>query len=219
VSLAVRRILAAVLLIIGALALACGLLSAILLPWLFDRDAARVQRLEPISYAAFEDGAPGREAMIEGRLSERNREGAEGFIAYTHYVAEVEPDGDRTWREVEQVRPPLLVELPGGLVQLRGDYSLSGTMERYEQAGQRIEGLRPGARVIALGELVEGQEGIELAAEFVAAGTRAEYLSGAREASVFFSVFGRTMLCGSALMLAVGLFFLVQLLRRRNSAP
>lgn len=217
-SLALRRILTVVLLLLGCIGLACGLLAG-LLPRLFDADIARVRRLEPLSYVAFEDGAPGREALIEGRLSERNRPTLEGFIAYRRYAATLSPNGNRTWRQVETIQPPLLVELPGGLVRVSGDYTLSGALERYEQGSLRLDGLRPGAPVIAIGELVEGQEGIELLADTVAAGTRADYLRGASEASLFFSVFGRTLLVSSGLMLVGGLLLLLHLLRRRRAYP
>jgi hypothetical protein len=219
VSLAVRRILAASLLLLGGLGLACGLLAGLLLPWLFDADLARVRRLEPLSYFAIEDGAPGREALIEGRLSERSSPGPEGFIVYRRYVATVEPDGDRAWQQVELVRPPLLIELPGGLVRVAGDYTLQGTLERYEQGPLRLEGLRAGAPVIAIGELVEGQEGIELRADTLAAGTRDDYLRSTGDASAFFSIFGWSFIICSAAMLAAGLALLLHLLRLRRANP
>jgi hypothetical protein len=219
VSIALRRILAAALLLLGGLGLACGLLAGVLLPWLFDADMARARRLEPISYVAFEDGAPGREALIEGRLSERNRPTPEGFVAYTRYVAAFEADGDRVWRSVETVRPPLLVELPGGLVRVAGDYTLQGPLERHERGALLIEGLRAGAPVIAMGELVEGQEGIELLADTVAAGTRADYISGAGDAAAFFSIFGWSFIVCSAAMLAGGLALLLHVLRQRRTHP
>jgi hypothetical protein len=219
VSLALRRILAAALLLLGSIGLACGLLSGVLLPWLFDADMARVQRLEPLPYVAIEDGAPGREALIEGRLSERNRAGPEGFVAYTRYVAAIEADGDQVWHAVETVRPPLLVELPDGLLRVAGDYLLNGTLERHEQGAQRLEGLRAGAPLIAMGELVEGQEEIELLADTVVAGTRADYLRSTGGTSAFFSIFGWAFIVCSATMLAAGLALLWHLLRRRRAYP
>lgn len=219
-SLALRRILAGALLLVGCLGLGCGLLAGVLMPWLFDADTARVRRLQPISYVAFEDGAPGREALIEGRLSERNRAGAEGFVVYTRYVAQVEADGDRVWRSVETARPPLLVELPGGgLVRVRGDYTLSGSLESEERGPLRVEGLRAGAALIAVGELVEGQESVELQADLIAAGARDDYLRSSRGASAFFAIFGRSLLAVSALMLAGGILLLLRLLRRRGPTP
>lgn len=212
-SLAIRRVLAGVLLVVGSLALCCGLFSGLLFPWAFNSDVALVQRQEPLSYVALEDGTPGRPALVEGRLSPRNRTSPEGFVLYTRSVPATNDDGERTWREVERVYPPLLVELPGGVVRVVGDYRLNGSTEREESVAQRLEGLRPGAEVIAVGTLVQGQEEIELEAELLGVGTREAFIADNRAAARFFSIFGWLLVGGGVLMAGAGLFLLVRLLR------
>ena len=218
-SLAARRILAAALLLIGSLGLCCGLFSGVLFPRLFDADVARVQALAPLSYAAFEDGTPGRAALLEGRLSARNPASPEGFVIYTRSVAGLDRDGKRVWRELERVQPPLLLELPGGVARVVGDYNLNGIMERVGDDLTQIEGLRAGASVMAVGTLVQGQEGVELQADLVAAGTRAAFLASNRAAALFFSIFGWALIGGGALLFVGGLFVLLRLLRGRAQRP
>jgi len=219
VSLATRRILAAALLLIGSLGLCCGLFSGVLFPRLFDADVARVQALDPLSYAAFEDATPGRAALLEGRLSARNPASPEGFVIYTRSVAGLDRDGKRVWRELERVQPPLLLELPGGVARVVGDYNLNGIMERVGDDLTQIEGLRAGATVIAVGTLVQGQEGIELQADLIAAGTRAAFLASNRSAALFFSIFGWALIGGGALLFVGGLFVLLRLLRAPAQRP
>jgi len=219
VSLAARRILAAALLLIGSLGLCCGLFSGVLFPRLFDADVARVQALAPLSYAAFEDGTPGRAALLEGRLSARNPASPEGFVIYTRSVASLDRDGKRVWRELERVQPPLLLELPGGVARVVGDYNLNGIMERVGDDLTQIEGLRAGASVMAVGTLVQGQEGVELQADLVAADTRAAFLASNRAAALFFSIFGWALIGGGALLFVGGLFVLLRLLRAPAQRP
>lgn len=212
-SLALRRIFAGVLLAVGSLSLCCGLFSGLFFPWAFNSDVALVVRQEPLSYVALEDGTPGRPALIEGRLSPRNRTSPEGFVLYIRSVPAVNDKGERSWREVERVYPPLLVELPGGEARVVGDYRLNGSTEREESAAQLLEGLRPGAEVIVVGTLVQGQEAIELEAELLGVGTRASFIAENRAAARFFGIFGWLLVGGGVLMLGVGLFLLLRLLR------
>lgn len=219
-SLAARRILAVTLLLLGGFVLCCGVLMGLVLPISFGDDIARVERLTPISFVAFEDGAPGREVLVEGALSPDNPASPEGLIVYTRSVMELDSDGDRVWREAASVRPPLLVELPGGAVRVRGGYALEGTPPAdIERADERLRGAAAGDAVIAVGTLVEGPEGIELRAEFVGFGTRDDYLERNRVALRFSRIFGWMLLGGAALLLAGGIALLLWSLAVRRSAP
>lgn len=214
-SVALRRALSIVLLLVGSLGLCCGIFPGVLLPMLFSAEIARVERLQPSSFAAFEDGAPGREVLIEGTLSPRSRTSPDGLIIYVRSVAGVDADGDRIWVEAERVQPPLLIALSGGLAQVRDGYGLNGGLPVVvEQDALRIEGLRAGDSVLAVGTLVQGQEGIELDADFVAVGTRQAYLDENRTAALFFSIFGWALIGAGAAMLIGGLAILVTGLMR-----
>lgn len=213
-SLTLRRILAVIVTLIGGFPLCCGAVVALLLPRAFDQQAAVVARLEPISFAAFEDGTPGREALVEGTLSPRNRISEQGFVAYRRYAAARDSDGDRVWRLAETVTPPLLVELPGGVVRVVGDYTLS-SVESLEADSVRVEGLRPGGAVLALGVLVQGAEGLELDASMVSGGSRAAYLEGNRLAAQVFGVFGWVVLSAGLLVFVVGLGLVVWTFNQR----
>lgn len=217
-SLAARRIIAVTLLLLGSVVLCCGLLPGLVLPLVFDADIARMERLQPISFVVFEDGAPGREALIEGALSPRNAASPDGLIIYTRSLPEVESDGDRVWREAERVLPPLLVDLPGGVVRVQEGYSLDGSFPTHvERTDERLSGAGAAAPVIAVGTLVEGPEGIELKADFVSFGTRDDYLERNRVGLLFSRIFGWTLLGGGALLFVGGLVLLLRSLTERRT--
>lgn len=219
-SLAARRIISVALLLLGSIGLCCGVIPGVIFPLVFDADIARVEALRPISFVAFEDGAPGREVLVEGVLSPRNPASPEGLIIYTRSVATTDSDGDRTWREVESVRPAVILELQGGVVPVRAGYSLDGSLPtQIERPGERLNGVMSGATVIVVGTLAEGPEGIELQAELLSVGTREEYLTRNRQLLVFFRVFGYALLCGGILLFGGGLLLLVRSFLRGHPGP
>lgn len=202
---------------VAVLLLCCGVFGGGLLPWLLDEDAARVQRLTPISAVRLEDSPPGSEAMIEGIVSRRNSLSGAGFVAYTRFVARRDEDGNLTWKREEEVRPPLLVDLPDGTVQVTGAYSLYDPAARETQGDERLVGLRVGDPLLAVGRLVEGRESIELEADFVAGVGRNEFLESQRAAGLFFRYSGAFVgACGT--MLLIGAIVAAVLLIRKRPA-
>lgn len=197
-----RWVVAAVIGSFSIICLGCALFSGALAPWLIGETIAQVERLEPTSFPAFEDGEPGREVLIEGVVSERNPV-ENGFVAYERYVAQRDPDGDLSWRKVDEVRPPLRIDLRGGSVRVVGNYRLESPGDEDETEGERFVGLRVGTPVIAVGRLTQGQEEIELDAEFIGVGTRDEFLQDQRELITFFRILSALFApCGIALLIA-----------------
>jgi hypothetical protein len=217
VSRTARIIIATIVALLGCIGLVCGLYSGVLFPMIFNLETERVRSLEPSSFVVIEDGVPGREVLIEGELSARNPISPEGFIAYTRSERVVADNGNRTWREVASVYPPLLVDLRGGIVQVRDGYRLSGVLESVQRGGARFAGLRPGDVVLVVGTMVEGRQGIEVQPDLVFAGSREEYFAeNATTVLIFRSLGWIVGGCGAA-MAAVGLALAVRFARARGA--
>ncbi|GAB4214496.1 MAG: hypothetical protein OHK0022_53110 [Roseiflexaceae bacterium] len=166
--------------------------------------ADRAERLPPLSAAALDDGQPGREVLIEGRVSERNQALFQGMVAYVRQEYRgTDDDGDARWSEDERRTPPLWIDLPGGAVKLANDtYRLESPAQQWQEPGgtswngftgegtKRYQGVAAGDPVIAIGTLVDGQEGPELRAEFVHGGTRSSYIAAQRSEAAFLPWFG-----------------------------
>jgi hypothetical protein len=178
-------------------ALLCGLLtlcSSI-------RAANRVARLTPATLAELAAGEPGREVLIEGKISGENpiRSTAYGFVAYLRKEREIEDDegtpSPGSWSVRERVTPPLLLDLSGSLVQIENDdYELADGeiieedpgLDRYSDT--LYEGLKIGTPVITVGAVVPSREVPHIKADFVARGTRASYVTEQRSAGILFCV-------------------------------
>ena len=198
-------------------ALACGLVG------LYSSISAanRARELTPVTSAGLRDTEPGRDALVEARVSERNALKIHGFVAYVHEWREIDEEGEAgSWQEDARVTPPLLLELSDGLVQVgNDDYDLEDGHaieegDAFEEPETRYRGIRVGDSVLAVGSARAGAELPELEADFIALGTRERYVARRRLGGLIF--------CGfSVLVGAVGgivLFWdqLRRLLRRRG---
>jgi hypothetical protein len=102
----------------GLIFIAAGLAMAILGARRASAEADRAERLPPLSSASLDDSRPGREALIEGRISSHNRPLFQGFVAYVREEYRGSDDDNDTWSEDERNTPPLLIDLDGGSVAL-----------------------------------------------------------------------------------------------------
>jgi hypothetical protein len=152
---------------LGAIFLLAGWLFGVVEPRQALADATRAERLQPVSVRVLDDSPAGREALLEGRVSEHNRRRMREFVAYIRY--EYRGD-DEQWFEDEHVTPPLL-ELPDGRAQLAADYQLGGALASCqaddalvwngwtEEGTKRYSGLVATMAVMALGTVAAGSEG------------------------------------------------------------
>ncbi|HEU4324874.1 MAG TPA: hypothetical protein VFS21_17140 [Roseiflexaceae bacterium] len=187
--------------------------------------ADRAERLTPLGAAALEDSPPGREVLVEGAVSARNRALFQDMVAYVREEYRgTDSDGDSQWSEDERRTPPLWLDLPGGTARLADDtYTLESPAQRWQEPGgltwngfsgegtKRYRGFRAGDSVVAIGTLVAGQEGPELRAEFVAGGTRASYIASQRSGAAvlpwiggIFTLVGAGLMAGGAWLLLRG---------------
>jgi hypothetical protein len=177
-------------------ALLCGLLAL----YSSTRAANRVEKLTPIPATILEDSEPGREVLVEGRISDRNPVISHSFVAYIREEREIETDDEGTpepgsWYETSRITPPLLLELSDGPVQIENsNYDLrNGRTVEEKSSGRyshtRYKGIESGGQIIAVGVVVEGAEYPQINAEFVAPGTRESYVSGQRIGGIIFCLF------------------------------
>jgi hypothetical protein len=171
-------------------ALLCGLVGLVS----SIRAANRVRRLAPISAAALEDAPPGEQILVEGHVSSRNLALSHGFVAYVREWRQVDENRDTgSWTVSARMTPPLVLELPDGLAQVgNDDYDLENAhiVEEEETFDEprsvRQRGLSAGDPVIALGVVAAGSEPPQIEADFVARGTRSDYLARRRWGGVLF---------------------------------
>ncbi len=187
--------------------------------------AERAERLAPLGVAALEDSPPGREALVEGVVSARNRALFQEMVAYVREEYRgTDSEGDALWSEDERRTPPLWLDLPGGTARLAdGAYTLDSPAQRWQEPGgltwngfagegtKRYRGFRAGDPVVAIGTLVAGPEGPQLRAEFVAGGTRAGYIDRQRSGAAMlpwlggvFALVGAGLMAGGAWALRRG---------------
>ena len=187
---------------------------------------ARLERLSPLSAAAFADEPVGTDAIVAGVLSLRNRVVFRDFVAYVREELDVttESDGDRreSWGSDGRETPRLAVEA-GGIVMIGNEsYSIErghelwyddatlGFNDRPRDGSERYHGLVAGAPVTAFGSVVAGAEGNELAARTVFGGTRAEYLAAQRASAPFLRIFGAIFGAIGLILSAIGLVFILR---------
>jgi hypothetical protein len=190
----------------------------------FGEAAARVERLSPLTAVTLAESPAGQEGLIEGRIAERNPVHFRLFVAYvrSEYRGR-DDDDDAIWVEDERVTPPLLLDLPGGRVQLaNNDYALQGRLVEWQseanltwdsasQEGTKsYRGLERGNPVLALGSIVEGPTGREFQAEWLYNGTRTTYIEDQRNSADIATWIGRVFLLIGAGLLGGGIWLLLR---------
>ncbi|NJM09313.1 hypothetical protein HC891_28535 [Candidatus Gracilibacteria bacterium] len=215
-------------LVLGTLFMLIGGLVSFFIAQSGQANAERAEGLLPISGPAFNDGTPGREVLIEGVVSARNRARFRDFVAY--YREEyrgTDEDGDDQYELMETVAPALLVDLNGTLVQIaRDSYRFDLPHARWQdrpgleysvfgdEATSIYYGFVAERSVMAIGTLERGAEGLELQAEFVYGGTRAEYINRERNNVRFAWIFGAIFGGVGAIFVVIGVFWLLNMRRR-----
>ena len=146
--------------------------------------ASRVEGLRPAAVTA-----AGQAAFIEGRVSGQTPTVHRQFVAYLReqYLSGVERSSH--WEVVARQTPPLVIETRGTAVRVvNNDYSLESTDVTVEEqpptftkGASQSRGFVAGSPVLAVGSVADGAGG--LAAEFLYAGTRDEYVAHLRGTS------------------------------------
>jgi hypothetical protein len=195
-----RRLSAGLLFACGALL--CGLVAL----YSSIKAAGRVRGLTPVTAVALENTQLGEEVLIEARVSSRNtvryrpheeeQGDSLGFVAYIRERRAVDEDDDTgNWSVSGRVTPPLILELPDGLVQIENDdYELQDAhvVEEERASGEpsttRYKGFAVGDPVVAVGVLTSRAELPQIEADFVARGTRESYIARRRSSGTIFCI-------------------------------
>lgn len=186
--------------------------------------AAHAEGLPALTAVMLEDSPLGREVVIEGRISDRNRVRFREFVAYVseEYQGD-DDDGDPKWRVDERVTPPLLLDLPDGRVQIENqDYTLESTPVTWQdsptlrwnrarnEGTKRYRGFAVGNPAMAIGVVVEGQEGRALAASLLYGGTQADYVADRRSAAALFPKIGMGIAGIGVVIIGIGVWLVVR---------
>ena len=204
----------------GLVFLAIGILLATVGARQAGAEAARAERLQPLTVATLDDSQPGREALIEGRISDRNPALFQEFVAYIREEYRGSDDQDREkWEEDERRTPALLIEVVDGNVQLTdGRYVLDNPPHTWYESQssrawngltgegtKRYRGFQAGDAALAIGTLVAGPEGLELQAERIYGGTRSSYIADRQQTALWMPRIGAIFgLIGAAIAVAGG---------------
>lgn len=150
----------------------------------FDSEAERIEKFTPANSRILMDSPPGREVLVEGQISRHNPAQLRSFMVYIqekyHRDSDSsDDDDDSAWIEQERVTPPLLLELSGGgpVRVENNNYRLSGAKIIQDSDELRYQALEGGDPVIAVGVLASNGEPPHITAEFIARGTKAEYVA------------------------------------------
>jgi hypothetical protein len=175
-----------------------------------------VENLQPRDAAA-----PGQAAFVEGHISSLSPAVYRRFVAYLREEYRSVGKTSR-WVEVERQTPPLVIEAHGRSTRIvNNDYELETTRVSVEEepatftrGASRSRGVVVAGAVLAVGSAAEEPEG--LVAEFLYAGTRAEYVAYLRRYLENVKWWGGGMLIGSIGFIILGVWRLRRFLREIN---
>jgi hypothetical protein len=157
---------------------------------------ARLEALPALTAGDLEREPLGREGYIEGYLSDTNPEQAHGFVLYYRSLQTREARGDEpaSWRSIDSVLPPLVLDTPSGSVRVFGEYSVTfqgsdptwvGVEARRPGETERFEGLPAGHPVTGVGAIAEDWQGRALEIRALGSGTIDDLRRGARSGGLF----------------------------------
>jgi hypothetical protein len=180
------------LIVFGLVFAGFGALFVLVFPNMMREEAARIERMKPVSAIALGDRAPGEDVLIEGRLSPQNRQVFRSFVAYVHERLDRDADGDQEWEEYNQETPALLVDLPDGRIQIAQGYHLRNLSEgrTVREGNDRYRGLEVGDTVVAMGMATQSRELPAIDAEFVAGGTQQAFVESQRTGAWVMTIVG-----------------------------
>lgn len=154
---------------------------------LYDLPAISAQLRQLQQLPDLTDSPPGVVAMFEGRISPQTPLVYDEFVSYVQ--EQYQSCGETScWVETGRESPPLWVAIADETVRIANQsYRFESTEHTLEEAAptwtkgsRRSRGFRRGSPVFGIGEVVALAGERQVAAEFIWAGTRADYLAHLR---------------------------------------
>jgi len=187
-----------------------------------------IETLPLLNATQLQDTRAGTEAVIEGRIAERNALHDNGFVTYirSEYQGErctEDDDGnedcEEIWIEDERITPTLWLDLTGGRTHfVNTNYELQNvavtvqsTDTLIEKETRRYEGFKIGNPIFTKGIVTADAEGPALNADFIYGGNRNIYLTNQRNQAgnsllggIIFSAFGGVAIIAGGILLFIG---------------
>ena len=181
-----------------------------------NREIEQQKQLPILTIAQIVYTPPGTEAVIEGYIAERNPLHGQSFVAYTRSRYQGERctdsnDNNRTctsiWNNIEQLTPPLWLDLPDGRTQLANDnYQMQSPPEMWlstdtlvEDETIRYQGFKLNSPVFALGTITATASGPAFSAEFIYGGSRQDFFDNWQDTAFSF-IWGGAIFAGFGLV-------------------
>lgn len=156
----------------------------------YQANAERVDALAPINAASLSSLPVGSPVLLEGHIDAENAAIHGAFVAYVReeyrsHDSLIDTNAAPSWVEVARETPPLRIALVDGTVRLaNSDYAFDNTAVTVEEAAPtltkgavRARGYAAGDSVLVVGSAVDADGQRAVAAEFLYAGTREQYLT------------------------------------------
>ena len=191
-----------------------------------NQEIDHIEHLPLLTITRLQDAPSGEEAVIEGKIAERNMLLDHGFVAYirSQYQGERcsrDDDGNEdcepVWLDDGRVTPALWLDLPGGRTRLaNSDYTLynepviwRSTEWLVSYQTIRFRGFKIGNPIFTKGT-VTTSDGVAFKADFIYGGNRQAYLINQRDeaqslviGSLIFAGFGLAGLIAGGVLLYI----------------
>lgn len=147
--------------------------------------------------------ASGADVLIGGSISSRNRTIHESLVAYVYQkrVPSRDSDEEDEWRTHSSSSPSLLIDMPGGTIQVTRGYKLEDPPRTIQgrRRDERYAGFAVGSQVMIEGQLASGSGPPQVNARSIASGSPEYFVQGQRNS-------GWCLIGLGALFLLLGLY-------------
>ncbi|MEM7114086.1 MAG: hypothetical protein AAF614_16745 [Chloroflexota bacterium] len=169
---------AAIFVLVGIPFLIAGAVVGLFVPRAFSNQRAEVAELTPLTLDELRETAVGERVLIEGTISPDTAEQAVGLVAYNLYRSGENSDGEDTLELADSVTPPLTLQVPNGLVRIGNDsYDIRAIAQTANEDNLHYSGFGRRDALFVVGTLTAVDEIPLLNAEFVSAGTQADFVA------------------------------------------
>ncbi|MDM8528740.1 hypothetical protein QUF58_11110 [Anaerolineales bacterium HSG24] len=202
--------------LIGIIFIILGVGFSVFVPPFLYNEATELEALPLVGVAYLMDSHPNDGLVaIEAILSDQNPTLYQDYLVYSvdeyrRGSIDKNDDDDDEWVEISRNTPPLLLAQPKGMVKIvNEDYKVNGQQHIITDGNTRYRGLTAGTAVFVVGFHLSRGENPELKANFIAIGTRDDYVAEQRKSAYFFDWFGWLFASVGILLCIIGIIILI----------